>query len=398
MGVAGRTLRGLIVVAALVGTLTSPSVATTSTATIDGRGKVILFSPSLAPDDAQDLADLVAGGAQVSSARLAFNVTPAPPQGEPYSGALELETLRGGAPSLDQTVRGHLAMRRDSLLQSPDHAPEEVAYVESLLALSAPFGIPAIDLERNDPILESLVTSFAQARGYSTESIARSTTLPSGIEPTGAPSGMDGWAPDTGTWWFKYDRPVVNSFGVVLGHDYAFSATMAWSSSAAIQQLRGSDAKGFEFAFSFLHQAGRPIQSADNTRMASFMTDFPGAYQETVTVDDTNNTFGVGTHEAEKLRWVYQASPNFYENYFVDMKLQDPYDQRQQTPKAAFNVNAQYDADMVCGGSAAADACFFSNGGGNFVPESWCTYIPRDPANVVRWDYRGTTFIEQCPS
>ena len=393
----GRALGGVLAAAALAVSSTASVTAVTPTSQGHSRGKVISFTPSLAPSDAQDLADLIASGLQVTSARLAFEVVPAPPLGEPYSGALELRTLRAGSPSVDQTVRGHLVTRRDSLLQAPEQEAGELDYVEGLLSLTAPFVAPALDLDRDDPVLESLVVSFATARGYATDIVSRSAPAEQSIEPMAVPSGHVGWAPDVGNWYFKYDKPVVNSFGVVLGHDYVFSVGMSWSTVSQLQKLRGSNARGFEFSFAFLHQAGRPIPSGDSTRMASFMTDFPGAYQETLPFLDTNKTFGVGTHEAEKLRWAYEASPSFYENYFIDMKLQDPYDQRQQNPKPAFSIGGQFDIDMLCGGSAAADACFFSNGGGDFVP-GWCTYVPRSPAQVVRWDYRGTTFLEQCPT
>lgn len=396
MGVAGRAMGGFLAVVALVASSTASTTAATPTSAGLSRGKVITFTPSLIPDDAQDLANLIAAGQQVTIARLAFEVIPAPPLGEPYSGALQLRTLQGGSPSVEQTVRGHLVTRRESLLQAPEQEAGDLDYVEDLLALSAPFAAPAVDLDRDDPVLEALVVSFATARGYATDTVSRTDPAPP-REPLAPPSGHVGWAPDVGNWYFKYDKPVVNSFGVVLGHDYEFSVGMSWSAASKMQKLRGSDAKGFEFSFAFLAQTGRAVQSGEYTRMPSFMTDFPGAYEETVTFDDTNQTFGVGTHEAEKLRWAYQTSPSFYETYFIDMKLQDPYDQRQQTPKPAFSIGAQYDIDMLCGGSAAADACFFSNGGGDFVP-GWCTYVPRNPAQVVRWDYRGTTFLEQCPT
>jgi len=231
-------------------------------------------------------------------------------------------------------------------------------------------------------------------------------TSAASVSGTGSDVGH-GWAPDFGTWYVHKAASITAPQypGVVVGHEYEWLQTMTWHSQAQLQLLRQADAtnNGFEINLAYKAYSGEPGRSGQSAAASDYISDLPGNYRETINIDDNNTvTFAVGSHEAERIQWAYQANPNYLRDYFVIFKITDPGEYA--SPRPAFTIYGQFDSNMEC----ASDACFNLNPlnppsfadpntrSGNFMQNTFCAYNNASSA-IGRWDYRTTPGSWRCP-
>jgi hypothetical protein len=203
---------------------------------------------------------------------------------------------------------------------------------------------------------------------------------PSGPTPQTMPAAGSGWAPDFGMWLVFNDGKVVPSGSNVEYNKILFSGYSSWHTTAQLARYRNNANSGYELNFAY-KQYENARRSGVTSQTTGYISDFPGHYAEFITVDDNLITYGVGTHEADKI----QLTPDRGNNgYWIDITVADQTDYNVQRP--GLTIYGQYDTNMSCG-NLWADACFNKDGSFNYANNFFCAY----PIEATSWDFRGTT-------
>ncbi|MEY2467831.1 MAG: hypothetical protein QOF21_529 [Actinomycetota bacterium] len=365
---------------------------------------VFAFSRPLNSAEAAELhSRLLPLGKAARALNMDYRITPVPSFREPVVGDVALNRFEADS-GLSTQVHAALDQFTAGILAEVGPTDRYSAYLAARSSDASPFVV--LDVVSDGQIAPAVRTTLTIFESLNHVTHSETTTTFDSTRADPAPqtfvggTGSDpfeGFGPDLGQWFFHLRKNVVDRDGRRVGSEYEFFSVFDWNTYGQLSALRaaGSEA-GFEINVAYKNYTSAPARSGESSFPAGYMSDFPGAYREYVTFDDNSVTYGVGSHEAEKFRWVNETSPNFYESYHVSITIDDAsntYNAANLPP--AHTVYVQYDSDMLCG-NAGADACFYMNGSGNTMSGYYCAYKTA-PAEIAAWDYRSGFGPWHCP-
>lgn len=367
----------------------------------DERGSlnVFAFARPLNPVGAETLdAELRGHVGAGAVGEYSFRVTPDPDLTGSISGGVPLLALDAGKPGRIAATVERLLDAASAGSTSNGTAVDRAASRElaALAAAPASYEVHSLLTDANTAnSVRAPLLLWAVRHGVSVTETSRKKAEP---VTTSAADPVEGWGPDWGQWYFNFERDIVNGLGDTLGSEYEYYSSFSWASYDQLRTLRlAGAASGFEMNLAYKDYPNELTRSGATSGSGGWASNMPGAYQETTKIDDSLTTYTVGSHEAEKLRWRFESSPNFSEGYWVTHFVQDRFKYEVQSAKPAHSVYAQYDKDMLCGG-AGADACFFQNGSVNLWNNYFCKDRTQNPVDIRVWDFRGAspTFSGVC--
>lgn len=159
------------------------------------------------------------------------------------------------------------------------------------------------------------------------------------------------WLPKYSTAWFEHQFS--GDFEGNYSHFYRIAFDQEWTEASQFSGYQGNNDSGYEINMAYVNQPDHCAQGG-TTATDYWVSDLPGAYLETIKLDDDNVTYAIGSADPDDL----------YVGLFVArirIAQTDRFCHRYDdvSPKPRVWWYAQYDLDMECGG----DECFNLRGG-----------------------------------